>query len=59
MENSQQMMKFAERFIEQDIGKAVKILEKTPKKDAAAILADMSLPPIPVWSMTMGFSRGC
>ena len=42
MQNIQQVMTFTERLIAQDIGKAVKILEETPKKDAAAILATMS-----------------
>lgn len=43
MENIQPLMSFVERLIEQDIGEAIKILEDTPKKDCALILA--SLPP--------------
>lgn len=42
MHDIQQVMTFVERLVALDIGKAVKILEETPKKDAAAILANMS-----------------
>ncbi|AGF78934.1 Mg2+ transporter MgtE [Desulfocapsa sulfexigens DSM 10523] len=42
MQDIQQVMVFVERLVAQDIGKAVKILEETPRKDAAAILANMS-----------------
>lgn len=42
MEELQKVMSFLDRLIEQDIGKAVKILEETPQKDAAAILANVS-----------------
>lgn len=38
----QQVMTFVERLVEQDVGKAVKILEETPPKDSAAILARMA-----------------
>lgn len=42
MNDSPQVLSFLERLIEQDISKAVKILEETPTKEAAAILADMT-----------------
>lgn len=42
MKDSQQLISFLERLIEQDVSKAVKILEETPTKEAAEILADMS-----------------
>lgn len=42
MEDFQQVMSFLERLIEQDVSKAVKILEETPIREAAAILAEMS-----------------
>lgn len=42
MEEMQQVMNFLERLIGKDVGEAVKILEETPRKEAAAILAQMS-----------------
>ena len=42
MENSEQIMSFMERLVTEDVGKAVKILEETPKKDVSDILAKMS-----------------
>ncbi len=42
MNDIQQVMSFVERIVSQDIGKAVRVLEETPKKEAAALLAHMS-----------------
>lgn len=42
MSDDPQIFKFLERLVEQDIGKAVKILEDTSKADAAFILGKMS-----------------
>ncbi len=43
MGESSQILQFLERFVEQDIDKAVKILEDTPKADAASILGNLSV----------------
>ena len=42
MEDFKQVMTFLERIIEQDMSKAVKILEETPINEAATILSNMS-----------------
>lgn len=42
MEEIRQVMNFLERLVEKDVGKAVKILEETPRKEAAVILGNMS-----------------
>lgn len=42
MSDLQQVILFLERLIQQDVNKAVKVLEDTPKVDAAIILGQMS-----------------
>lgn len=42
MEDIKPIIVFIERLIDQDVGKAIKILEETPKAEASFILAQMS-----------------